>query len=46
MSTFFYDILDFMFTTKFAIFFMIPIPFYALTLFYRAFCYTGGKYND
>ena len=45
MSTFFYDVIDFIFTTKFAVFFLLPVPFYSIALFYRCFCFRGSK-ND
>lgn len=46
MSTYFYYVIDFIFTSRFARLFMIPIPFYSIALFYRVFCFTGGRKND
>lgn len=37
MSTFLFDFLDFVFTTKFSVFFIIPVPFYAISLFFSIF---------
>lgn len=44
MSTLLFDFLDFVFTTKFSIFFVVPVPFYAVSLFFRAFSF-GGLIN-
>lgn len=45
MSTFFYSIFDFLTSTPFVLFWAVPIPFYAIALMYRAFCFRGGR-ND
>lgn len=37
MSSFLFDFLDFVFTTKFSYFFILPVPFYMISLFFRAF---------
>lgn len=37
MSTFLFDFLDFVFTTKFSVLFVIPVPFYAVSLFFSLF---------
>lgn len=41
MSTFLFDFLDFVFTTKFSVLFVIPVPFYCISLFFRAFSFGG-----
>lgn len=43
MTTFLFDFLDFVFGTKFSIFFVLPVPFYAISLFFRAFSFGGVK---
>lgn len=43
MSTFFYCIFDFLTSQPFIIFFMVPIPFFAIALMYRAFCFRGDR---
>lgn len=41
MTTFLFDFLDFVFTTKFSVFFVIPVPFYCIALFFRIFSFGG-----
>lgn len=36
MTTFLFDFLDFVFTSKFSVLFVIPVPFYMISLFLRA----------
>lgn len=37
MTVFFESILNFLFTSPIVVLFAVPIPFYAIALFYRAF---------